>query len=92
MERPNIPPNCNERYFLATANYVFTVVFAVEMFVKVMEHVFFLNIDNTDTIYFAGGCNGHVLRSRCVLYIGLEYHGWSFSNNFHNRFVNVSHK
>lgn len=41
MERPNIPPNCNERYFLATANYVFTVVFAVEMFVKVMKHVFF---------------------------------------------------
>lgn len=35
MERPNIPPNCTERYFLATANYVFTGVFAVEMFIKV---------------------------------------------------------
>uniref|UniRef100_A0A182P976 Ion transport domain-containing protein n=1 Tax=Anopheles epiroticus TaxID=199890 RepID=A0A182P976_9DIPT len=34
MERPNIPPNCTERYFLSTANYVFTVVFAVEMFIK----------------------------------------------------------
>lgn len=35
MERPNIPPSCAERYFLATANYIFTVVFTVEMFVKV---------------------------------------------------------
>lgn len=35
MERPNIPPNCTERYFLATANYVFTFVFTLEMFVKV---------------------------------------------------------
>lgn len=35
MERPNIPPTCTERYFLSTANYVFTVVFAVEMFIKV---------------------------------------------------------
>jgi voltage-dependent calcium channel T type alpha-1G len=35
MERPNIPPDSTERVFLATANYIFTVVFAVEMFVKV---------------------------------------------------------
>lgn len=35
MERPNIPPSCPERYFLSTANYIFTVVFTVEMFVKV---------------------------------------------------------
>lgn len=35
MERPNIPPNCVERYFLSTANYVFTFVFTLEMFVKV---------------------------------------------------------
>lgn len=35
MERPNIPPTSSERFFLATANYVFTVVFAAEMFVKV---------------------------------------------------------
>lgn len=35
MERPNIPPNCPERYFLATANYVFTFVFTLEMFIKV---------------------------------------------------------
>lgn len=35
MERPNIPPNCAERYFLAAANNVFTAVFTVEMFIKV---------------------------------------------------------
>jgi len=35
MERPNIPPSSTERLFLATANYVFTVVFTVEMFIKV---------------------------------------------------------
>lgn len=38
MERPNIPPNCTERYFLSTANYVFTFVFTLEMFVKVKDH------------------------------------------------------
>jgi len=38
MERPNIPPDSSERMFLATANYIFTVVFAVEMFVKVQYH------------------------------------------------------
>ncbi|XP_069691068.1 voltage-dependent T-type calcium channel subunit alpha-1G isoform X2 [Periplaneta americana] len=36
MERPNIPPDSTERVFLSTANYVFTVVFAIEMFVKVI--------------------------------------------------------
>jgi len=35
MERPNIPPDSTERMFLSTANYIFTLVFAVEMFVKV---------------------------------------------------------
>lgn len=35
MERPNIPPDSTERLFLLCANYVFTVVFALEMFVKV---------------------------------------------------------
>lgn len=37
MERPNIPPSCAERYFLSTANYIFTVVFTIEMFVKVIS-------------------------------------------------------
>lgn len=35
MERPNIPPHSTERLFLLCANYIFTVVFALEMFVKV---------------------------------------------------------
>ncbi|XP_058804886.1 voltage-dependent T-type calcium channel subunit alpha-1G isoform X2 [Phymastichus coffea] len=36
MERPNIPPDSRERLFLSSANYIFTVVFAVEMFLKVV--------------------------------------------------------
>lgn len=39
MERPNIPPNCPERYFLSTANYIFTFVFTLEMFVKVIGRI-----------------------------------------------------
>lgn len=42
MERPNIPPTSNERVFLGTANYIFTVVFAIEMFIKVRQ-INFLN-------------------------------------------------
>lgn len=40
MERPNIPPDSKERAFLGSANYVFTVVFAVEMFIKVNKIYF----------------------------------------------------
>ncbi|XP_017770530.1 PREDICTED: voltage-dependent T-type calcium channel subunit alpha-1H isoform X4 [Nicrophorus vespilloides] len=36
MERPNIPPDSKERHFLSVSNDVFTVVFTVEMFVKVV--------------------------------------------------------
>ncbi|XP_058837307.1 voltage-dependent T-type calcium channel subunit alpha-1G isoform X2 [Topomyia yanbarensis] len=53
MERPNIPPNCPERYFLATANYVFTAVFAVEMFIKVVATGMFYGPD----AYFTSGWN-----------------------------------
>ncbi|XP_053680471.1 voltage-dependent T-type calcium channel subunit alpha-1G [Anopheles nili] len=53
MERPNIPPNCTERYFLATANYIFTVVFAVEMFIKVVSAGLFYGPD----AYFTSGWN-----------------------------------
>ncbi|XP_055600094.1 voltage-dependent T-type calcium channel subunit alpha-1G isoform X2 [Uranotaenia lowii] len=53
MERPNIPPNCNERYFLSTANYVFTAVFAVEMFIKVVASGMFYGAD----AYFTSGWN-----------------------------------
>ncbi|XP_035773976.1 voltage-dependent T-type calcium channel subunit alpha-1G-like isoform X5 [Anopheles albimanus] len=53
MERPNIPPNCTERYFLSTANYVFTAVFAVEMFIKVVSAGLFYGRD----AYFTSGWN-----------------------------------
>lgn len=35
MERPNIPPESPEKLFLQSCNYIFSVVFATEMFVKV---------------------------------------------------------
>lgn len=41
MERPNIPPDSKERSFLSTANYVFTVVFAAEMFIKVTNFIIY---------------------------------------------------
>lgn len=44
MERPNIPPNCIERHFLSTANYVFTFVFTLEMFVKVSVRPAFFDL------------------------------------------------
>lgn len=53
MERPNIPPNSNERFFLATANYVFTVVFAIEMLIKVVSTGMFYGQD----AYFTSGWN-----------------------------------
>ncbi|XP_055913399.1 voltage-dependent T-type calcium channel subunit alpha-1I isoform X3 [Eupeodes corollae] len=53
MERPNIPPNSPERLFLGTANYVFTVVFTVEMFVKVVATGMFYGPD----AYFTSGWN-----------------------------------
>lgn len=39
MERPTISSDSRERVFLSTANYIFTVVFAIEMFVKVIYHI-----------------------------------------------------
>lgn len=53
MERPNIPPWSAERYFLATANYVFTVVFALEMLIKVVSTGMFYGQD----AYFTSGWN-----------------------------------
>ncbi|XP_041563972.1 voltage-dependent T-type calcium channel subunit alpha-1G isoform X4 [Drosophila elegans] len=53
MERPNIPPSSTERLFLATANYVFTVVFSVEMFIKVVATGMFYGPD----AYFTSGWN-----------------------------------
>ncbi|KAG8268299.1 low voltage-gated calcium channel activity protein [Homalodisca vitripennis] len=53
MERPNIPPDSPERLFLSSANYVFTVVFAIEMFVKVVATGMFYGED----AYFMSGWN-----------------------------------
>ncbi|CAH2234985.1 jg18984 [Pararge aegeria aegeria] len=53
MERPNIPPDSKERSFLSSANYVFTVVFAVEMFIKVVASGMFYGAD----AYFTSGWN-----------------------------------
>ncbi|XP_049868679.1 voltage-dependent T-type calcium channel subunit alpha-1G-like isoform X3 [Pectinophora gossypiella] len=53
MERPNIPPDSKERAFLSSANYVFTVVFAVEMFIKVVASGMFYGPE----AYFTSGWN-----------------------------------
>ncbi|XP_055388606.1 uncharacterized protein LOC129617143 isoform X3 [Condylostylus longicornis] len=53
MERPNIPPTSTERLFLSTANYVFTVVFTTEMFIKVVATGMFYGPD----AYFTSGWN-----------------------------------
>ncbi|CAK1547322.1 unnamed protein product [Leptosia nina] len=53
MERPNIPPDSKERAFLSSANYVFTVVFAVEMFIKVVASGMFYGSE----AYFTSGWN-----------------------------------
>ncbi|CAH2106214.1 unnamed protein product [Euphydryas editha] len=53
MERPNIPPDSKERQFLSSANYVFTVVFAVEMFIKVVASGMFYGSE----AYFTSGWN-----------------------------------
>lgn len=57
MERPNIPPDSKERAFLSTANYVFTVVFAIEMLIKVNRnwYIYLINkneIERTRIILF----------------------------------------
>ncbi|XP_052759343.1 voltage-dependent T-type calcium channel subunit alpha-1G [Galleria mellonella] len=53
MERPNIPPDSKERAFLSSANYVFTAVFAVEMFIKVVASGMFYGPE----AYFTSGWN-----------------------------------
>ncbi|XP_076757109.1 ca[2+]-channel protein alpha[[1]] subunit T [Xylocopa sonorina] len=53
MERPNIPPDSGERIFLSTANYIFTGVFAIEMFIKVVASGMLYGSD----AYFTSGWN-----------------------------------
>ena len=53
MERPHIPPDSLERAFLSVSNYVFTVVFGVEMLLKVVAWGMFYGKD----AYFTSGWN-----------------------------------
>ncbi|PAA47895.1 hypothetical protein BOX15_Mlig001512g4 [Macrostomum lignano] len=38
MERPSIPQNSTERQFLSLSNNIFTVIFTVEMLIKLVSH------------------------------------------------------
>ncbi|KRX79673.1 Voltage-dependent T-type calcium channel subunit alpha-1G [Trichinella sp. T6] len=51
MERPGIPPNSLERLFLDISGYIFTVIFALEMFIKVVAKSLVLG----DGAYFKNG-------------------------------------
>ncbi|XP_053202085.1 voltage-dependent T-type calcium channel subunit alpha-1G-like isoform X3 [Panonychus citri] len=53
MERPKIPPWSLEREMLTAANYVFTVVFALEMALKVIANGLWYG----DNAYFTSGWN-----------------------------------
>ncbi|KAK3869263.1 hypothetical protein Pcinc_024357 [Petrolisthes cinctipes] len=53
MERPNIPPDSVERFILMIFNYVFTVVFGLEMLVKVIAQSLFYG----KNAYFDSGWN-----------------------------------
>jgi hypothetical protein len=50
MERPSIPPDSVERYFLSVSNDVFTVLFLIEMSLKVVAQGGFAQ-------YFESGWN-----------------------------------
>ena len=53
MERPHIPPDSLERLFLSVSNYVFTVVFGIEMLFKVIATGMFYG----KNAYFTSGWN-----------------------------------
>ncbi|CAM1312536.1 CACNA1G (predicted) [Pycnogonum litorale] len=53
MERPMIPPGSDERILLAVSNYSFTVIFAFEMFIKVVA----VGLWYGDTAYLKTGWN-----------------------------------
>lgn len=102
MERPNIPPDSGERVFLASANYIFTGVFAVEMFVKVnvlsVVRLFLengnckknYNFYNNHNNFVVGCCIWYAVRLWRLFYFWLEHYGRSSCGHFHNRLVNVS--
>lgn len=51
MERPTIPPESYERVFLASANYIFTVVFTFEMAVKVSLNLLSILFQTSTSVY-----------------------------------------
>uniref|UniRef100_A0AC35U739 Sodium channel protein n=1 Tax=Rhabditophanes sp. KR3021 TaxID=114890 RepID=A0AC35U739_9BILA len=53
MERPSIPPDSFERMFLQIAGYVFTIIFSIEMTLKVIANGCFLGKGS----YFSDGWN-----------------------------------
>ncbi|VDD85848.1 unnamed protein product [Enterobius vermicularis] len=53
MERPSIPPDSTERHFLTISGYAFTVIFTLEMTLKVIANGFFLG----HGAYFKDGWN-----------------------------------
>ncbi|KAK7070794.1 Voltage-dependent T-type calcium channel subunit alpha-1G [Halocaridina rubra] len=53
MERPNIPPDSTERQILMIFNYIFTVVFGAEMFIKVIAQ----GLLHGKGAYFSSGWN-----------------------------------
>ncbi|KAI6214984.1 Voltage-dependent calcium channel T type alpha-1 [Aphelenchoides besseyi] len=53
MERPSIPPKSMERMFLNVSGYIFTVIFTLEMTMKVIANGFFIGKNS----YFKDGWN-----------------------------------
>ncbi|CAJ0564538.1 unnamed protein product, partial [Mesorhabditis spiculigera] len=53
MERPSIPPDSIERKFLNVTGYIFTIIFSMEMFLKVMANGCFMG----KGAYFKDGWN-----------------------------------
>lgn len=91
MERPNIPPDSGERIFLATANYLFTIVFAAEMFVKVALE--FLDIYSSViaiSMIIPGSVNGYALWPRRLFHVRMEHNGRIPRRYFHHRSYHVS--
>lgn len=71
MERPKVPPWSFEREFLNAANYIFTIVFALEMAIKVSGRTgveFVVQL----TERFAGDSDRPVVRRAGVLHFRME--------------------
>jgi voltage-dependent calcium channel T type alpha-1G len=45
MERPNIPPHSTERKILTNSNYLFSLIFTLEMIVKILANGFYIGED-----------------------------------------------